>query len=39
MERSVNGISEYMSRNDSIGLKRDMERIGLERKQVIKDLG
>lgn len=39
MERSVNGITEYMSRNDSIGLKKDMDRIGLERKQVIKDLG
>ena len=39
MERSINGITEYMSHNDSIGLQKDMDRIALERKQVIKDLG
>lgn len=39
MERSVDGITEYMSRNDSYGLQKDMEKIGRDRKQIIKDLG
>lgn len=39
LERSVEGITEYMARNDSLGLQKDMETLGDERKQVIKNLG
>lgn len=39
MEKSINGITEYMAHHDSLELEKDIERIGKERTQVIQDLG
>ena len=38
MERSINGISEYMSRTTSHELKRDMEVLASERSHIIDEL-
>ena len=38
MERSIDGITDYMSRTTSSELKRDMERIAQERQKIIDDL-
>lgn len=38
MERSIDGITDYMSRTTSSELKRDMDRISQERRQIINDL-
>lgn len=38
MERSVDGITDFMSRTTSHEIKRDMERIAQERRQIIADL-
>lgn len=38
MERSIDGITDYMSRTTSHEVKREMERIAKERNQVIQEL-
>lgn len=38
MERSVDGITDFMSRTTSHEIKKDMERIAQERRQIISDL-
>ena len=38
MERSVDGITDFMSRTTSHEIKQDMERIAQERRQIISDL-
>ncbi len=38
MERSIDGITDYMSRTTSHELKRDMDILSVERKKVIDDL-
>jgi len=38
MERSIDGITDYMAKYTSYDLKRQMDEIGLERKKVIEDL-
>lgn len=38
MERSIDGITDYMSKTTAHELKREMEQIASERKQVIRDL-
>lgn len=38
MEKSIDGITSYMSQYTSFELKKEMESLGLERKQIIRDL-
>ena len=38
MERSIDGISEYMSRTNAHELRRDMDALSEEREQIIADL-
>lgn len=38
MERSIDGITDYLSRTTSYELKKDMERIAQERSRVISEL-
>lgn len=38
MERSIDGITSYMSKTTSHEIKREMDMISVERKQVIKNL-
>lgn len=38
MERSIDGITDFMSRNSSHELKKDMGKIAQERRQIISDL-
>lgn len=38
MERSVDGITDFMSRTTSHEIKKDMDRIAQERRQIISDL-
>ena len=38
MEKSIDGITNYMSQYTSFELKKEMEKLGLERKQIIRDL-
>lgn len=38
MERSVDGITDFMSRTTSHEIKKDMERLAQERRQIISDL-
>lgn len=38
MERSIDGITDFMSRNTSHEIKKDMDKIAQERRQIISDL-
>lgn len=38
MEKSIDGITNYMSSHTSFELKKEMDLLGLERKQIIQDL-
>lgn len=38
MQRSIDGITDYMSSHTSYEVKKEMEELGLERKQVIDEL-
>lgn len=38
MEKSIDGITSYMSQYTSFELKKEMEALGQERKQIIRDL-
>lgn len=38
MEKSIDGITSYMSQYTSFELKKEMESLGQERKQIIRDL-
>lgn len=38
MEKSIDGITSYMSQHTSFELKKEMEVLGRERKQIIRDL-
>lgn len=38
MERSIDGITDYMTKTTTHELKKEMEQISLERNQVIRDL-
>jgi DNA polymerase III delta prime subunit len=38
MEKSIDGISDYMSRNTSFGVKGQMEQLDIERKDIMRDL-
>lgn len=38
LERSVDGITDFMGRNNSASLKKDMDRLALQRKNVIEQL-
>ena len=38
MEKSIDGITSYMSQYTSFAVKKEMESLGQERKQIIRDL-
>ena len=38
MEKSIDGITSYMSQYTSFELKKEMESLGIERKQIIRNL-